>query len=67
MGDRPTITFEDWLTLGIGYGYCSQPVCATHDGMPSTPEEDRAWEDGYDPCVPAVRLLNEAKTPGWGD
>jgi hypothetical protein len=37
-------------------GYCTRPVCATHDGLPSTDEEDAEWEDGYDPCVAAVRL-----------
>jgi hypothetical protein len=34
-------------------------VCQTHDGVPQTPEEDDAWEDGWDPCIPVLRL--------WGD
>ena len=52
------ITFEDWLTMGIGFGYCSEPVCDTHDGLPMTPAEQNEFEDGYDPCIPAVRLWN---------
>jgi len=51
------VDFQDWLELGIQNGYCSEPVCNTHDGLPSTEEEDQEWEEGYDPCVPAVRLL----------
>ena len=52
------VTFEDWLTMGIGFGYCSEPVCDTHDGLPMTPAEQNEFEDGYDPCIPAVRLWN---------
>jgi len=51
-----TLTFDEWLTYGVGKGYCSAPVCNTHDGLPSSEEEDAQWEDGGDPCVPAVRL-----------
>ena len=51
------VTFQEWLEMGIKLGYCSQPVCNTHDGLPSTEEEDAMWEEGLDPCVPAVRLL----------
>jgi hypothetical protein len=50
------VTFQEWLEIGMDLGYCSEPVCNTHDGLPSTPEEDEMWEDGGDPCVPAVRL-----------
>ncbi len=55
---EPMITFEDWLTMGIGLGFCSEPVCETHDGVPMTEEEQEAFEEGLDPCIPAVRLLN---------
>lgn len=51
------LSFQDWLQMGIDAGYCSTPVCNTHDGLPSTDEEDAEWEEGLDPCVPAVRLL----------
>lgn len=52
------MTYEEWLTYGIEQGYCSKPVCNTHEGLPSTPEEDDMWEDGWDPCVFAVRLMD---------
>ena len=54
------ITFEEWLELGIGFGFCSEPVCDTHDGVPMNKEETAAFEEGLDPCIPVVRLLGEA-------
>lgn len=46
-----------WLALGVRRGFCTEPVCSTHAGLPSTDEEDADWEAGLDPCVPAVRLI----------
>jgi hypothetical protein len=50
------VTFEEWLEVGIEAGYCSYLVCQTHEGLPSTPEEDEEWDAGHDPCVSAVRI-----------
>jgi hypothetical protein len=50
------ISYEQWLEVGTKHKFCSEPVCNTHNGLPSTEEEDAMWEDGGDPCVPAVRL-----------
>lgn len=46
----------------IEWGLLSEPVCNTHNGLPCTEEEDAEWEDGYDPCIPAVRIWEEAWT-----
>lgn len=46
-----------WLQEGIDRKWCSPPVCATHDGLPNNEEEEAAFEEGYDPCIAAVRLL----------
>jgi hypothetical protein len=51
------MSLEQWLAYGVEHGFCSEPVCATHNGLPSNEEEDEMWEAGDDPCVPAVRLL----------
>lgn len=48
--------FNAWLQQGIERGWCSEPACETHDGLPWTDEEIEAWDDGWDPCLPAVRL-----------
>lgn len=50
-------SFEDWLLLGMNNGWVSKPVCSTHDGLPTTRDEDAEWEEGGDPCVYAVRLF----------
>lgn len=51
----------EWLEMGIKNGWCSEPACNTHDGLPSTDEEDKEWEEGHDPCVVAVRVYMEDK------
>lgn len=48
------MTFEEWLRVGVNSKFCSEPVCATHDGLPWTEEE--LEDDLDDPCVPGVRL-----------
>lgn len=45
----------EWLEFGIREGYCSAPVCSTHDGIPQSALEDVEWEEGGDPCVHIVR------------
>lgn len=47
--------------MGIGFGYCSEPVCDTHDVVPMTDEEGEQFEDGLDPCIPVVRLNAESR------
>lgn len=54
------VKFPDWLEYGINRGWVSQICCATHDGVPGTPEEEEIWEAGHDPCVPALRIWDEA-------
>jgi len=41
--------FDDWLAFGIKQGFCGPPVCSTHDGIPTSEEEDLLWEE-EDPC-----------------
>lgn len=55
---REPMTQDQWLRYGIEHGFCSDIVCDTHDGMPSSgEEEDAEWEAGGDPCVSAVRIF----------
>lgn len=51
--------FWHWAAHGERKGWVSDPVCATHDGIPGTPEENEEWEEGHDPCQHVLRL--------WGD
>jgi hypothetical protein len=53
---------HDWLLEGATNGWCSMVVCSTHDGLPSTPEEFAEFENGFDPCVPAIRVWLPVET-----
>jgi hypothetical protein len=60
--------FAEWISVGIERGWCSEPVCATHDGIPRTEAEGLAWDDGWDPCENVVRLwpINDGSALGTG-
>jgi hypothetical protein len=49
------MNFDHWLKYGIEQGFCGPPVCSTHDGIPTSEEEDEAWEEYDDPCVHVIR------------
>jgi hypothetical protein len=35
-------------------------VCSTHDGIPTTEEEDWGFDQGADPCIHIIRLYEDA-------
>jgi hypothetical protein len=53
--------FEEWMRYGIEAGFCGPPVCETHDGTPTSEEEDHEFDDGSDPCIHVVRLYEDEK------
>ena len=53
------MTFDEWIKYGWDKGYCSVPVCSTHDGVPTTATEDEDWENGDDACLHVVRLYED--------
>lgn len=50
--------FEDWLQIGYDNGWCGPPVCSTHDGIPTSSEEDTELEE-WDPCIHIIRLYED--------
>lgn len=46
------MNFDDWVDYGMDAGWCGPPVCATHDGVPTTESEDEDDE----PCLHVIRL-----------
>lgn len=48
--------FDEWLAHGVSRGWVSKPVCAMHDGLPTTEDEEAELDEGYDPCMAALRL-----------
>jgi hypothetical protein len=50
------MNIEEWLKYGWDKGFCTPPVCSAHDGVPTSLDEEEAWESGDEPCVYVVRL-----------
>lgn len=51
MPSSSDMTYEEWELAGRRNGWIGPAVCITHDGYPSTEAEDRAFEEGEDPCI----------------
>jgi hypothetical protein len=49
------MTFDQWIQYGISQGWCGPALCAIHDGIPTTAEED---DDG-DSCLQIIRLYED--------
>jgi len=45
---------SEWMDYGIQNGYCGPIVCYTHDGLPTTIDEDEEFEEG-EPCIHIIR------------
>ena len=52
------VNFVDWMQQGIVNGWCGAPVCVTHDGLPTTKQEDIDTDDGDDLCIMITRIYD---------
>ena len=52
---------QEWIEMGVDKGWCAPMVCETHEGLPMTEAERLDWEEGFDPCLFALRLLGEGE------
>jgi hypothetical protein len=52
--------FDSWAKIGYEAGWCSPPVCYSHDGVPMTAGEVEQLDIGEDPCLHVVRLYESA-------
>jgi hypothetical protein len=51
------MTFSEWLAFGISQNWVGPVVCETHDGLPTSAEEEELfWES--DPCIEILRVYN---------
>ena len=50
--------FDAWLRIGWENGWIGAPICYTHDGLPTTEEEDAEFEE-HDPCIHILRLYED--------
>lgn len=53
-------SFEEWLAFGFARGWVGAPICYTHDGLPTTEQEDAEFEE-HDPCIHILRLYEDAE------
>lgn len=53
------MNINEWLEYGYKQGFCGPAVCYSHDGLPTTEQEDEEWVQGDDPCMHIVRLYDE--------
>ena len=51
--------FDEWMRIGIEKGWIGPAVCSTHDGIPTSEEEDLLWEE-EDPCIHVIRPYFDA-------
>lgn len=56
MNDEDYDEFFAWVEKGKEKGWVSGPVCSTHNGLPNTKQEENEWDEGYDPCIPGMRV-----------
>jgi hypothetical protein len=52
------MTLDEWMAYGLAAGWVGPAVCYTHDGLPTTVDEDEEFETG-DPCLHILRLYTE--------
>ena len=48
--------FDTWARIGYESGWCSPPVCYSHDGVPMTATEIEELDTGEEPCLHVIRL-----------
>lgn len=56
------MTFDQWIAHGIAQGWCGPAICDTHDGTPTTADEDHDFDNGHDPCIHIIRLYPDTET-----
>ena len=48
--------YADWLKHGMDMGWVGPEVYVSHDGIPTSEEEDARVEEGGDPCLWVIRV-----------
>lgn len=54
-----TVTFDEWLKIGMQESWVGPPLCSTHDGIPMSLEEEE-WAEENDGCVTIMRLYEDS-------
>lgn len=54
-----TLSYSEWIQIGLENRWCGPAVCFTHDGLPTTLDEDN--DDEFDNCVHIIRLYENVE------
>jgi hypothetical protein len=54
------MTYDEWVSYGMHNDFVGPAVCLTHDGLPTTDDEDKAFEED-DICIHVLRLYGDKK------
>lgn len=54
--------YDEWLARGMERGWV-EGACGTHDLPPMTSDEQKQFEEGYDPCIPVLRAWGRDGKP----
>lgn len=52
------MNIDQWLQYGYKNGWCTAPLCITHDGLPTSETEDHQLEQD-DICIAIIRLCDD--------
>lgn len=58
------MNFDEWVAIGMKNEWCGPPVCSTHDGVPTSLDEEESFDAGYDPCIHIIRLYENGDVKG---
>ena len=47
---------DEWMSIGIKNGWMSDITCYIHDSVPMTDREARQFDEGFDFCIPIIRI-----------
>lgn len=53
------MTFEEWVAQGVGQGWVTLPMCATHTYAPLRDWENDLLYAGDDPCILVMRVWKD--------
>ena len=53
---KKEMTIEEWYEIGRVNNFCSEVACYSHDPIDLTEEEQDAFDEGFDDCIPIIRL-----------
>lgn len=58
MKQSDEMDIVEWIAYGVERGFCSEASCSMHDGIEMSEQEQKDLDEGWDPCIYALRLFS---------